>query len=162
MTAKLQSYQGSCYEAFIEISFLFCLNSTIFPVLIQIPSLRWFPLYQSWAGPRAHPHTACLQTPVLPFGGSWLEVCCFLSTSELRNSRSRAVAFYMLFFSFFPQTGARLWLQLAGSVHTLLWVSLGQDTDSFPCSQGWALCLLTVDAGLCKLPTAGSYFLMIL
>lgn len=64
-------------------------------------------------------------------------------------------------FFFSPQTGSRLWLQLAGSVHMLLWVSLGKDTGSFPCSQGWALCLLTVDAGLCKLPTVGSYFLMI-
>lgn len=34
----------------------------------------------------------------------------------------------------------------------LLWVSLGKDTDYFPCSQGWALCLVTVDAGLCKQP----------
>jgi len=95
----------------LEISFCFCLNSTIFLVLIEISSLVWLPLYQLWAGPGAPPHISWLQIPMWcrpPCGGPWLELHCFLSTSELLNCRRRAGAFY-LFFLFFPGQVPACW-----------------------------------------------------
>lgn len=127
-------------------------SDTQLSVVSSLPAMGWS---------QGSPLHLLFADPVLPFGGSyWKYAASYPPLSLTISEAGQAGAFYLLFF-FTLQTGSRLWFQLAVCVHMLLWVPLGKHPNSFPCSQGWALCLLTVDAGLCVLSSASSYFLLI-